>query len=1278
VLGEAKRTEILRPYLPRVALEWLAESPQERLRTVDGSVVFVDISGFTKMSERLAKLGKVGAEEVTDVIGDVFSQLLATAYANGGGLVKFGGDALLLLYSGSHHETRAVRAAIGMRRTLDHIGNIPTSAGNVRLRMSVGVHSGTFHMFLVGDDHRELIVTGPAASHVVDMEGTADAGEIVVSHETAAAIPQQVLGEPKGAGILLKRQARVPAGIADDESRALPPVASDALERCIPVGLRTHLLSEEGEPEHRRVAIGFVHFDGTDEMLERNGAAAFTDAIDELVRAAQSACGAHGVTFLGSDVDHDGGKIIVVAGAPAATQDDEARLLSALRALADAETTIPLRIGANSGQVFTGDVGPAYRRTYTIMGDAVNLAARVMAKAAPRQLLATKELLDRCPVGFETAALEPFLVKGKKAPVEAAVVGQAVGTGERAEHETPLVGREAEMLLFSERIGEVRAGEGVVLEIAGDPGIGKSRLLDELRGLAADVPVISISCELYSATTPYRPFRALFRGLCDIPPTASADAAGKTLRKVVATRAPHLLPWLPLLGAVTDAAVEPTPEVDDLAEQFRRTKLHEVATTLLFELAPAPVMITLEDVHWMDEGSVALLAHIQGEIEAHPILLAVTRRNEETGFVAAHTPRTTTLAPRPLAHGELKQLIDAVTDERPLRSHDAEIVASRSGGNPLFLQELIKSLGADGSAEALPDSIDAMVLSRIDRLPSLERRVLRYSSILGMSFPQTLAEDLLRTAGVDAPPAVWRNLDEFLLAEDGDRYRFRHALMREAAYEGLPYRRRRALHSAAGDAIIRAVEQPNEVADLLSMHFFHANRHAEAWHFGRMAGDAAREKLATHEATILYMRCLEAGRRAAIPAVELSDVFAKLGDARMKIDEFPASAAAFAEARRLAEGDAVRQAEMLRKAALIPLRTGRYSHATRLVRRALAMIEPDPSMDAKGLRLRLLALLAGIRAHQGKYRDAEAICRQVIDEADEVDEKDALGRAYYLLDFALADQGRMAEATNWRQAASIFENLGDLWSLSEVISNAGADAYERGEWDEALGLYDRARDLRLKIGDVASASACIANAAEILVEQGRLEPADGLVREALRNVRAAEYGPFESFVLCLLGRIEAMWGRFDEATKAFSRGRELAQWAGLRPQVLEIDTRIAEMHMLQGDWGRAAFQVTRTLKEALALDGVYSRVPTLHRLRGECHLHQGDLPRARESFERSLASARERMSSYDEALTVEALARLDQLEGRQPDADALRESHETLERLNVVAPTYDEPARVAL
>ena len=157
-------TPSLHPYLSRLVREWDDVAPDATHREIDGSMVMVDVSGFTSMSERLARHGKVGAEEVTEVIGSTFERLLAEAYAFGAALVKFGGDALLLFFRGEGHPQRACAAAYEMRRALREIGVFQTTAGQVKLRMSVGVHTGRFNFFLVGDSHRELMVARPAAT----------------------------------------------------------------------------------------------------------------------------------------------------------------------------------------------------------------------------------------------------------------------------------------------------------------------------------------------------------------------------------------------------------------------------------------------------------------------------------------------------------------------------------------------------------------------------------------------------------------------------------------------------------------------------------------------------------------------------------------------------------------------------------------------------------------------------------------------------------------------------------------------------------------------------------------------------------------------------------------------------------------------------------------------------------------------------------------------------------------------------------------------------------
>ena len=320
-------------------------------------MAFVDVSGFTAMSERLAPMGRLGAEEVTDVMSATFARLLGVAYENGGGLVKLGGDAMLLFFDGPEHARRACSAAWGMRDSLRALGPLHTSVGNVELRMHVGVHSGTFDLFLVGRRHRELIIAGPAAAHTVVMEDTAGAGEIAVSDSTAAFLDPVNLGDRKGLGTLLASPPAVAlAGIAE-----VPNVDDLDLLGCVPQTLREYLTAERLESEHRHAAVAFVRFSGVQELLEVEGIDAVTDAIEEVVDTLQEAAAAHGICFLESDIDEMGGRGILVAGVPTTAGEDEERMLRTMRAAVEASPRLPLHIGVAAGNVFAGRIGPPYR-----------------------------------------------------------------------------------------------------------------------------------------------------------------------------------------------------------------------------------------------------------------------------------------------------------------------------------------------------------------------------------------------------------------------------------------------------------------------------------------------------------------------------------------------------------------------------------------------------------------------------------------------------------------------------------------------------------------------------------------------------------------------------------------------------------------------------------------------------------------------------------------------------------------------------------------------------
>ena len=175
--------------------------------------MFIDVSGFTRLSERLARVGKEGAELLVDAINACFTALLADVHVLGGSLVKFGGDALLLWFEGNAHAVRGCDAAVLMRRRLREVGRLTVGSSTVTLRMSVGVHSGDFHAFLVGELFHDLIIAGPGASNVVALEGAAEASQILISDATAAQIPARCIGKRAGPGFLLARASGMVGGV---------------------------------------------------------------------------------------------------------------------------------------------------------------------------------------------------------------------------------------------------------------------------------------------------------------------------------------------------------------------------------------------------------------------------------------------------------------------------------------------------------------------------------------------------------------------------------------------------------------------------------------------------------------------------------------------------------------------------------------------------------------------------------------------------------------------------------------------------------------------------------------------------------------------------------------------------------------------------------------------------------------------------------------------------------------------------------------------------------
>jgi predicted ATPase/class 3 adenylate cyclase len=1237
----------LLPYLPRLTIDWAREQPDATWKLVNGSLLFVDISGFTKMSERLARHGKVGAEEVTEAVETCFGALLALAYGAGGSLLKFGGDALLILFTGPRHESRAATSAITMHERLRHIGRIDTSAGRVTLRMSAGIHSGTFGCFLVGESHRELILAGPDVSTVVEMEGTASAGQVVVSPATAAALERRLVGPPLGDGYRLRRVAV----LVEDAAAPRALEADDLpLDHFVPASIRRRVQHGGGEPEHRQACIAFCHFDGTDALMRDEGPAAVADALADVVTIVQREVDRAGVTFLASDVDHDGGKLILASGVPTSTGEDADQLLATVRRIVDAGPRLPLRIGIHRGPVFAGEVGPPYRRTFTVMGDTVNLTARLMAKAAPGEIVASPEILRPARTAFDTTPLEPFMVKGKRRPVEASTLGATHRRESRPALAMPLVGRDREMAELRGLLDDVRGGAGRVVEIVGPPGIGKSRLTEELRTLAGDLPAFNVACDPYEASSAYATFWWLLHDVLGQPPAADRTQVAAALTDGVRLHAPHLEPWLPLLGVPLDLSIPPTPEVDAIAPEFRPGKVREVTARFLNRALPPSVVVVIEDTHWMDDASGEVLEQIVRALPQRPALIVVTRRDVDTGYHVEAAEHTRSLSLAPLGIDDAVRAVVAATDESPLRADDVAVLAERSAGNPLFLGELLETMRDGGDVATLPDNVGALVASQIDRLDPERRAIVRMAAVLGQTF---LAEELEAIADEPLPMEsedFWRSFEAIITMTAPGTLRFRHALVRDAAYEELPYRRRRELHARAGDAIAHALgREPEAEAELLSLHYFHANRFDDAWHFARIAGRRSLDKYANVEAAVLFDRAINAARRGAdVNAVALAQAWEQLGDATDRSGVYDRALRAYRTARRLRGDDAVAAAGLLLKEARVVERIGRYSEAVRAVRKGLKCLGEDAGPEAARARARLQDWYAMVRQNQGRSREAVQACLAAIETAMAFDDPATEAHARYTLDLIYVSTGQTDQAVHSERALELYTELGDLPGQAAVLGNLGAFAYWDGRWDDAVELYERARALCQRTGNAVEAAIGTYNIGEVLIDQGHYDRAQSYIDEADRVWRASDYRGGVGVAQMQLARLDAARGQFDAALARLAAARRMLAEINADSDVVEVDLRAAECQLAAGDHRAAGRTVDETLRRDQALGGVIDHAPLL-RVLASVLTAGGDLDLAEQTIVASLDEAEQRGASFDVARALEVLA---DIERRTSRADA--------------------------
>ncbi|MGH9196686.1 MAG: ATP-binding protein, partial [Acidimicrobiia bacterium] len=381
---------------------------------------------------------------------------------------------------------------------------------------------------------------------------------------------------------------------------------------------------------------------------------------------------------------------------------------------------------------------------------------------------------------------------------------------------------------------------------------------------------------------------------------ASQAAVATRLETVLESVAPDLNAWLPLIALAMDVEVSPTPEVEQLDERFHSARLIESVTRLFDAVIVDPHLLIFEDAHWMDERSRDLLAGLVKGVASKPWAVVVTTRTAIPEFASAGSVE---LCLYPLPSSDAVALARLASRDS-LLPQQADVVAQRSGGNPLFVQALVAS--ARGTAELgnLPGSIESAIAARIDELAPPDRTVLRHMAVLGRDIDLTLLADVIQDGqdGQDGASfdleKTFRRLTGFVRVHDG-KATFRQALIRDAAYEGLSYKRRRAIHEKIARLIEQRTPEPESEAELLALHFDKAEQFEDSWRYSRLAVGRAWKRFAPSNVADFSRKTIRAGKRLHKSNGEMAAAWCDLGMGLYRVGLYEEAYSAFAEVRAL-------------------------------------------------------------------------------------------------------------------------------------------------------------------------------------------------------------------------------------------------------------------------------------------------------------------------------------------------------------------------------------------
>jgi adenylate cyclase len=1186
--------ESLAAYLPVDRRRALARG-QELPRRTEGTALFADISGFTPLTETLLKtLGpRLGAEELSRHLNVVYDAIIAEVDRYGGTVLGFAGDAITCWFEGQAAQ-RAATCALAMQAALKPYAALTLSTGApLALAMKVALATGPASRMVVGEPgiQRLDVLAGATLERMAAAEHHAKAGEVVAEESTLGKLGESVTlarqetdgGRRYALVSRLHRRARQRSWPPDDAALTVEMASQWLLP---PVAAR--LVNGEARflAEIRTIVALFMSFGGIDYDADPRAA----DKLDAYFRAVQQVLRRYDAYALQLTMGDKGCYLYAAFGAPVAHDDDPLRAVAAALDLHDLSGRFDairnVGIGLNEGSAWCGAYGGPTRHTYGVLGEAVNVAARLMGRAKTGETLLGPLVAQAVKKHYVLEDQGELDLKGVSSRVRVWKVmrplAASIGTATYR-----LVGRQQELSRLTEVWNEARSGAGRVVRLTGPAGVGKSHLAQTLAEAAGDAGALVAmglchGSDQIIAYKPWRPILLRLLGLADeaepkVQQAQRAEAALEGLDPAWKLRAP-------LLGDVLDLPLSDNPTTAAFDPALRREAISALVVDVVRAAAGrSPLLLWLDNVHAADEASGALALAVGRAIEHSAALLMCTQRPLSPG---AHDPLAEAALPSfvelplpPLADAD----IAALAEERlggAVRPLALSLLQKQAQGNPFYLDELMRAMREmkllikrddgdwflsqplfdllqdqhclmrrtedspwvvspdavfSGETLGLPGSLQRTIAARLDQLAPEAQMTVKTASVIGPRFEtEVLVLAHPRYPGRVALEAQLRELEQRRLAHAAEAseppvFVFEHNLIQEGIYDSLVSDQRNRLHAAVGAAL---KEVRPEAVEQLAYHFSRAGNREQALEYLGRAADRARHSYANETALKYYEQAL---------AVEPRWEWRKAQVEVLGIQGRRAEQKSALQALEAMAGTPPFEAAFLWGQYYETICD--YPHAEEALERARTIARERFHRAHEAASLIQLGLIA---YRCGQYAPAENWFEQAQGLFPPrpnypAEEARLLAQAANGVGLAKLYMGSLAECgTHFQRALELYHSAGDLRGEAQALSNLGLAAYKDHQFGGALGFHRQALGLRKTIGDRAGQGSSLLNLAMTARDSGDYGQAESWLQSALQIQRETGNRWDEVNTWSELGILHQELGNLREAQACLQNGLELS------------------------------------------------------------------------------------------------------------------------------------------